>query len=146
MQSTQESTTEIASKAVEVAQAMSTKDILNQALLSTLEAAKAGKDFVLEQAPDVIQQFLVWKATEAGFWMVAGFSLIAFTIWSLKKRWVQWYTFETYNSMEVSPTILLALLNILAGIVVFILHVLDFLKIVLAPKVYLLEFASSLVK
>jgi len=108
-------------------------------LNGTISAATAAKDFLLAEMPDVLRQLLVWKAAEAGVIALAlliGASLV-FAAWWKNRKWCL---------EELGP------LNLFPGMLIFgllfaaLCNLLTVLQILLAPKIYLIEYAASLVK
>lgn len=119
---------------------MTTKDEVVAAVLTkSLEVASATGQFIQEQAPEVVQQLLMWKFTEACTVACALALLVGMSVWKFpyKDLW------DPYD-LDWSP--------IIVGIIQAILVIPTFcygliaLKIAIAPKLYLLEYAASLVK
>ena len=116
---------------------------LQKALLSilnsTINAATAAKEFLIAETPEVVRQLLMWKAAEAAvisFALLIGVALVV----------VPWWKNRKWCLHELGP------LNFFPGFAVFILlffalgNFLIMLQIIIAPKIYLLEYAASLVK
>jgi hypothetical protein len=107
-----------------------------------------GNDFVMEQAPDVVQQFLVWQ-----FWMYLTYTMfcvlamIAVLI-ALRVIFVISAKFRDPADRDAlraasSFGVVLVSIGLLAGICH---HGLTCLEIAIAPKVYLLEWAAEVMK
>jgi len=119
------------------------KEQLQTALLTilngTISAASAAKDFLLAEVPDVLRQLLVWKAAEAGviaLVLVAVLALII-VIWWKNREWC----LEELGPLNLFPwSIAVGLLS------AAICNLLTVVQITLAPKIYLIEYAASLVK
>jgi hypothetical protein len=111
---------------------------LQVALAEIIEIAVAGKDFVLDQAPDVINQLLAWNFTLSLIWFLFGVGLIFPTV-----KLFKWSITECTNTDGISlvPSIIVVGINS-----VIILANFTWLKILIAPKVYLLEYASRLIQ
>ena len=118
----------------------------DEILLKALNGVEKGGEFVIDQAPEVIEQLLVWNFTYSLFSflsLVLG-SLIIASVGGFFIRKVYLYDkgggdyFLTASSAVV--TVLLFLLTFLAAF-----SSLTWLKILIAPKLYLIEYAAKLV-
>ena len=113
-------------------------------LVDLLQKASNGIDsavsFGQAQIPDVIQQLLMWNAvSSAGIQIICTLAISA-CIYLMRFAW---------NKVDDADVVLEALA--FTGIwsiacVVIIFNNFDWLKIWLAPKLYLIEYAASLVK
>lgn len=133
------------------------KDQTEQVLASLLERAVQGIDeavaFSQAQVPDVVEQLLLWKAVESGIWFSCGFLFILaiFLFW----RWVLPKVIEEYKlpslkrreSIEFFVPMAGTLVSMTMGSIAITMMArnLDWLKILIAPKLYLLEYAAKLV-
>lgn len=144
-------------------------EIINGALSS----AAAAKDFVLAELPDVVQQLLLWKAVESGLFFVFWLASLLLLLWVIKRKssiitgnlddgerqrlnhlLAIGYARRTvgedieYDSLRRRGN---PIIGIICGLGLSVCLIglscsLAWLKIWLAPKVYLLEYAASLVK
>ena len=115
---------------------------LQNALATILNKAIAAGDFAIEQAPDVVRQLLTYNFVLSLLWFLAALVFFA------------GYTFGTYKFTKWLKSE--GELSDVAGAVVFMLVVgmaitlamssLTWLKIWLAPKIFILEYAAALVK
>ena len=114
------------------------------ALLDYLEIAIRGTtDFAIEQVPEVVHQLLLWHFTISLIWFsVAIVSIIVIVILTYKA-----VKFAVHEKSEELATVALTM-AVLVTLVPLILIVenMDWLQIWIAPKLYLLEYASSLLK
>lgn len=103
---------------------------------------KQGVNFLQQEIPDVVKQLLVWKLCEALVMMVFCLLLTTSYIICVVKLW------DHHSADEFMPPLL-----VLGGI--FLLaptlfgvgaSILTALQIYIAPKVWLIEYAASLVK
>ena len=119
-------------------------------------------DFLAAEIPDVIQQLLVWHAVESFIWFLPGVLLLAspwFVYWKWggrgdpiepkygETRYKETLTHGYNGRVDVEAIGLFALLSgiaTLAGLALALAN-LDWLKILVAPKLYLLEYARVLV-
>lgn len=137
---------------------------LDEALARLIDATLNGIDatttFLAAEIPDVVQQLLIWKMTESLLYFVLGVSLIL-SPWVTYKLWggvgapgaptkgatryEVTLTHDEYGRWHDAAVFLLlpSAMVIAAG---FVVGDLDWLKILLAPKIYLLEYAKELIK
>lgn len=120
---------------------------LQEYLLKLLEKMESGVEkgaaFLEGEIPEVIEQVLVWYATYGLIKCLTGFGLL-FGAWKLF-RYIQtsiprWYEENRYGDwwvLYIAPAVV-------AVISLFFINV-QWLKIWIAPKLWLLEYASKLV-
>jgi len=102
-------------------------------------------NFVLEQMPDLIQQAMLWYA-------VSSFFIMCFCIWYCVAffRYVKNFDFNILNEDEAKG--ILSVLHLIIGSVAFVFAFFciflnfDWLQIIIAPKLWLVEFAAQLTK
>ena len=121
-------------------------------------------DFLAAEIPDVVQQLLVWHAIESFIWFFLG-TLILAVPWFVYWRWggrgeptneknyngetvyretLTHYRDGTVHFDAVCGLVLGGAVTTLLGLLLT-LYNLDWLKILVAPKLYLLEYARVLV-
>ena len=111
-----------------------------------LEVAEKTGNFVVEQAPDLIQQLIVWKTCEYIFWILISIAFL-FSIY-------KWYksAMKRYDDLDnfIDETEFLAFFTysitviLILGIALF--HsFFNLLQILLAPKIWLIEYATNLI-
>lgn len=126
-------------------------------LNSTINAAGAAKEFLLAEVPEVIRQLLVWKAIESGLrmavWLaVAGAMLyVSRRLWKYAKNWQApaGIRLELANTEDRDYAYIASgFLGIFSGLttIISLLYNTAWLQIIVAPKLYLIEYAASLVK
>lgn len=123
----------------------------NKILVELLQKAVGGIDaavsFSQAQIPDVVHQLLVWNSVSSFLYQLFVILLISGYFLSIKK--LNYIALNESNSPEKSG---LAVVGIVAGGIVSLsffvsfFFYFDWLKIWLAPKLYLLEYAASLIK
>lgn len=115
-------------------------DIGKQALVELINRSFSAVDavvaFTKEQLPDVIYQLLLWKAVQSFLWFVFCVAVIVVSCIITKKHAKSTNGFSWFPCGVASFLSLIILAK--AGM--------DWLQIWLAPKLYLLEYASQLVK
>ena len=118
----------------------------NEALRLIIDNAAAAKDFILAELPDVVQQLLIWKFCESlAYCVPAMLIVVAIIAWVrfVKKRWQE----IKDNEPVVVFGGILSCVTIIVGLLISIKLInLTWLQIWLAPKIYVIEYASTLVK
>jgi hypothetical protein len=106
---------------------------LAEVVRRSIDLAEKTGDFVIEQAPDLIQQFYAWQYAYHYMWVIAGlsFALIPLVICIILRR-------DIYNN-DAEPVWIFVVLNSL----VFLLPACDsffmLVKLQVAPKIYIIE-------
>lgn len=127
---------------------------LQKQLASILEAATAtaadAKDFMLAELPDVAKQLLLWELWQAAVWMTAVgvIPLVALAFWW---RWASKYMKNASTSKDDKDacagfTVGATIVVLLWGSVAIVTNTLTIVKVLVAPKLFLLEYAATLVK
>ncbi len=122
------------------------QNALAEILGKTLNGIDAASSFVVAELPDVIQQLLTWYAVKGFIYM-----LIGVFIWSLPfisyRRLNKWHKErDGYNDLFLEVAMPVSLISLLVLCVSGSLINLDWLQIMIAPKIWLIEYASELVK
>lgn len=123
--------------------------VLADIITRVTSGADAAIQFGKEQIPEVLKQLLIWNFTFSFLiWFSATAIIVGYIIWMLTKfRW--WFKNQRNTTTEQDAAI--TTVTIIWGIITFIMIFvfwcnLDWLKIWVAPKLYLLEYAASLIK
>ena len=109
---------------------------LNDALVGIITDVTATKDFIVSEAPEVIEQLLTWNMC---------ISLAFFVVWLLVISVFVFYLVRGIRNHWDGDGIM----ALMFGSVLSLLGVVgstSWLQILIAPKLYLLEYAASLVK
>lgn len=93
-------------------------------------------DIAMQQAPDIVNQLLMWQFSKNATWFLFSILSIFICIKLTKKYWE-----ESQGAIVVATGTVGVV-----GIVVVICTFLQMLKIVIAPKIYLIEYAANLIK
>lgn len=129
-----------------------TTELINTILEKAISVAEQTGEFVVEQAPDVIQQLLVWKFTVSLMAFCAGIiSLIGLTYLINLVAKDNNAKNKDRASYHQFPTPMIWLMGVLIQVLVVVIAFgawegMMWIKIWLAPKLYLLEYGASLVK
>ena len=123
--------------------------VLADIITRVTSGADAAIQFGKEQIPEVLKQLLIWNFTFSFLiWFSAAAIIVGYIIWMLTKfRW--WFKNQRSTTTELDAAI--TTVTLIWGIITFIMIFvfwcnLDWLKIWVAPKLYLLEYAASLIK
>lgn len=123
---------------------------LAEILKKGLETAEKTGNFIVEQAPDLIRQLLIWKTVEYSVYVIIGISLIVyFYRWTkkvAKKIKENEDNFEDYFADSIA-NILIAigqLTFLIIGMLLIAENLQDLIQIVFAPKIYLIEYSAKL--
>ena len=137
---------------------------MQNALVDIIQKASSGIDapvsFLSSEIPDVIGQLLLWNITASSVGMALSAIVVAIsvsmTVWMMKlygrgrdtgnPNWV--HDGEKYNPLRerVIPVSCVLFIAIVIGSIVFVGNLMEVLKIWLAPKIWLIEYAASLAK
>ncbi len=117
------------------------QNTVNDILQGAIAQATKGAEFLQEQIPDVVQQLLAWKLAEASIKTVLGVLGIVAVVWAGKRLW-RWVRNEDCGMEPMVAFLVLPLFPCIA----LASNFLDAVKIVVAPKVWLLEYAAGLVR
>lgn len=120
------------------------EDTATEILKSAMDKAAQGADWLAGQVPDVVQQLLRWKLVEAVTWgLIEGF--VALVLFITCVRFCKYVTkhdeWRDVGPLPLGPGII-GLLFLWGGVY----NLMTILKIVVAPKVYLLEYVAHLTK
>jgi len=124
---------------------------LSKVIEKSLKLAEETGNFVIDQAPDLLQQFYAWHITESSFYLLIGVILLIVTI-LLPRLWGRpevghtcdrkflgkYYAFN--DEFDAIPIIGTYLVGGFISIPIIIINTLDLLKLLVAPKLYLIEY------
>jgi hypothetical protein len=129
-----------AETAVTASQTLTTSlvDIIQQ----VCGGVKQGGSFLQQQIPDVVKQLLIWKLAESLVLLALCLLSVTSYIVGVVKVW------NHRGANEFMPPLLVLgiLFILIPGLCIAVLSLLTALKIYIAPKVWLIEYAASLVK
>jgi hypothetical protein len=111
---------------------------------------KDSTDFVLAQAPEVVQQLILLKRVECSIFLCLSVSMVTLLTWGAQHS-IQKLR-EAHDEQDDGPIILWIIATVGtvfgAGVLTLVTidHISDTLTVWLAPKVYILEYAANLLK
>ena len=126
---------------------------VSQLIQLSLLLFQEGKTFLSAEIPDVIHQILLWKAISSFLdFFFFGIILLGILCWVNWKQFLWWQKPHKLNSSysnfeEYGPLFIFNILQVAPGIL--IVHSIsnwEWLQIILAPKLFLLEYATTLFK
>lgn len=150
-QSAQQCTAEAVTAVTEaVKNAPNVENMLVEFITQSTAAMKAGGEWVGIQIPDIIQQLLVFRAVESGLWLsmcvCAIYLMVSKFRADMKNKPGKGKCNSVYDESESIAAWTMMYLVIVFPIMGAIGNGAEFLKIVLVPKLYLLEYAATLIK
>lgn len=125
------------------------KDALAEVVRKAISLAEKTGEFVMEQAPELIQEFLTWKLYENIFIAAICIAVIIMarylpTLWLSKdKPNIGYLTVRFFNLYGEEGALVSLMVFISATVLAtpfLIVSILDIIKIVVAPKIYLIEY------
>jgi len=144
----------------------------NVALKDIIQSVTSVKEFMMTQIPDVLHQLLMWQFAHNVIWLIVNCIVVYFTYWLCKNAFISYneycdqdaimrQTQDTKVHKEAKTKqekielriVVTGFLGIITGIISFagaIPGAIDnfetALKIWIAPKIFLIEYAAELVK
>jgi hypothetical protein len=125
---------------------------MNEELLNILEKAyslaiKTG-EFVVQEGTILLQQFILWKTVEHALYVMLGLVFIIGIPLGIRSlynegdyaKFLGKQTDSDFDDFEYFGGACLVLVSVLVGLFIFFEHLFSFLKILIAPNVYLLEY------
>ncbi len=119
---------------------------LNEAVAALINKALSGVEtsvsFLQAETPLLIQELLIWTLVSSSVGLVIAtiFLYLAFKGWLLARK--SWDARDDNMPGWVIGTMTFGIV----GVMMFIINTLIILKVLVAPKIWLLEYAASLVK
>lgn len=119
---------------------MKTDSLANETWQFALETLKDTKDFVLEQAPLVVQELYAWHLTSSIIWVV----VTAIVLGILVPKMIEFFKDYEYDLEEDKEGwgVFLVITN-LVSIAIFTYNLFKMLQILIAPKLYLIEYITK---
>lgn len=122
-------------------------EVLSSAVQKGVELAEKTGHFVIEQAPDLLQQFYKWHIAESIFWIV--FSIMLFFLgrylpylW-LSKEEKSYYSerfFGRYGDEGIIGAYMMFIISTVVSFLVLLTNAYNLVFLLAAPKLYLIEY------
>jgi hypothetical protein len=116
------------------------KEQLQVALTEVINTTVQAKDFIIAETPDVVRQLLLWKMTEAIIYSAVGLLLLGACAFLIPRAWKKLSDIDE----GLLPIMMFWALP-LFGCGALLSNTLIWVQILVAPKVYLLEYVKDMV-
>lgn len=117
------------------------KKLLDGGIKTAEEAVK----FIEIQAPQLMHETIVWGSVSEMIAPLIGVLFIVVAAF-IHKYLKPWGDDGYYNSKTEGPAVLITIIVAAIGIVIFLFNIMDVLYPIVAPRVFLLERISELIK
>lgn len=126
-----------------------TDEVLAAILTNGLETAEKTGQFLKEQLPDVVQQLLMWNIANCIMWISV--VLIYYIVYSV--GWVKFTKKAEASDMYSSSRDWAYTFKLVGGVIgvliatpILMMYLSELLKLLIAPKVWLLEYAANIIR
>jgi len=120
-------------------------ETLEQTLVELINKTETAGDWLMDEIPEVIQQLLIWKGASSFLLWVTGVALIVASVKLFKRGLKECEQGGYLYKHDAAPAMIFIILPATVGIIMFF-DCTTWLQIMLAPKIYLLEYAAQLMK
>ena len=126
-----------------------TQTIINQTLLDAVSSIKGTSQFVAAQIPDVLHQFLIFRLVFNVTFLVCDLACVIAALMLLRWRCrvaaplCGRERFDADDKKQMA--FMLNVFTIPIGVIAAIICLLHILEIIIAPKIYLLEYAVNMI-
>lgn len=124
-----------------------------------IQAIETTGDFVVTEAPLLLQEFLRWKTFEHGTHVFGGLFLLILVPVILSRIFGKKTSegmhepykifnryFETYCPGVLIPFVIGTMITVVIGCVNFFVHIMQLIKVLVAPKIYIIEYFTQVVQ
>jgi hypothetical protein len=129
---------------------------LDSAAVRIGEWVEATESFTVEQAPFLVQEILYWAVADAAYWVVFGLVFVGFLPLSLRylrrsqtmpegKKTISAALEEKGTDLDTAVAWIGGLIFPLLGSLLIANNIMDMLKPLVAPRLYLIEYFRELV-
>ncbi len=144
-------------KAALLANAPMITERLNGAMLKMGTWVEATESFAVEQTPLLVQEIIWWGLLDSGYWLVFGLVCVSFlpgTLLYLRRspklkdhphKLVAAFN-EEGDGADLLVSMMGGLLMPFIGILALLMNTMDFLKPLVTPRLYLIEYFQQLVR
>ena len=121
---------------------------LSKVIEKSLALAEKTGEFVVDQAPDLLQEFYTWHTMKAGFYVLLGFVFIMLGIF-LPKLWGEkeedryssiHYLNRYFNEDIMTLNVINHMVFGIVGTIMFLVNLHSLIYILVAPKLYIIEY------
>jgi len=118
-----------------------TDEVLSKLVQKAVTAAEKTGDFIIEQTPLLLQEFYTWHIAKNSLTLVMLLIVCIFLL-ILRKRFYAWSTKEDKDWYDAEYFFGFAVIHfgIVVSILMFALSIYDLVFIIVAPKLYLIEY------
>ena len=111
--------------------------VLNRAL----EGANAAGDFLKEKLPDVLQQLLLWNIWKHSLVVALYLTVMVLSVLLIRKAWK-----ENWDEAVAAFVTFVGIFACVIFSLIMISSLFELVQLLVAPKVWLLEYAANLLK
>ena len=108
---------------------------LSKVVEKSIGLAEKTGEFVIEQAPQLLQEFYNWHITESIIYLLLGLFILVLPILFTVKNWK-----SLYDNNWSEACIIACIFTTFSGIWMSIYKLIELIKILVAPKLYLIEY------
>ena len=126
---------------------MKTEELLAEFIKKAIAVAEKTGDFVINQAPLLLQEFYAWHIWSDVFFIVFGICLILVSrylpyLWLSKEREFSYENkyFSRYGEEILVPSWFVFIIGSFIGICMLLTNLYDLIYILVAPKLYVIEY------
>lgn len=121
-------------------------ELLKQCILEIVEILKQGGQFILDELPGFVHEYLTYYAWYHAFWAVFGIIGLV-VIWGMYVKYNRYRADSNGNwngDVAIGGAVLACLCSVPVGIPL-VHHCISFTKVLMAPRLYLIENLIKLV-
>ncbi len=127
-----------------IAQSVNWEKVKADAVNETISFLKAGKDFVVEQTPSICKEVIAWGIAKGILFIIIG-TVFLIICWRVVK-WARKNWDDLEDGVVAAVSVLGAIILIITGLILFLIGLFDLAYIVAAPRLYLIEYFTHLLK
>jgi len=137
-------------KEVLVANAPAITERLNAAMVKIGEWVEQAEGFATEQTPLLVKEIIYWGVADSGYWVAFGTLFLTFAaVWSVTcyKKWepitkMKGDSGDFFRFMVFAAPVVTTIF----GVIFVMVNIMDMLKPIVAPRLYLIEYFRHLAK
>lgn len=142
-------TTTVVEETATVAESL--ENAVLQMLHSTMDTVGSASDFLSGEIPTYIQELLMWHGIYSAIWFIIGLLWCGFVYYfgviKLKPLMIKDYQKDSYSNWDGSEELFYSIIIFCVCLIsLWIMIDWDWLQIIVAPRVFLVEYASELIK